>query len=128
MNEDLKRLKEAMSAFGGHLQDLQSEQGATTRELGSVVTTVGHLEKSVGALQKSVGELQNSVGDLKKSVKNLEARSVHSEAALTALGGTFASIDQILTGLLVESERVDIMEHDLTVLKTRVEQLEKRAS
>lgn len=97
MSDELKKLHEAMKAVGGHLQDLQHEQRATTRELGS----------------------------LAQSVKNLEARSVHMEATTTALGGTFASIEQILGNLFADHARI---EQTMADLIRRVEALENKAS
>ncbi|MBI3929459.1 MAG: hypothetical protein HY319_28195 [Armatimonadetes bacterium] len=135
MSEELEKLKEAMTAVGGHLQDLESEQSATVRELGSVVTTVGDLRHSVESLQHSVNNLEHSVKNLEHSVKNLQSRSVQMEAATVALGGTFASIEQILTTLLADQERVDkielrgeALEKTVHELARRVEALEKRAS
>ena len=100
MHDDLKKLREAMTAVGGHLQDLQSEQRATTRELGVV----------------------------QQSVTNLQARSVHLEAALAALGGTFASIEQILGNLLQAQARFETVADTVADLAKRVERLEQKAS
>lgn len=100
MSEELRKLKEAMAAVGGHLQDLQAEQNATTRELGVLHT----------------------------SVTNLQARSVQQEATMAALGGTFAGIETILTGLLEDREQVQTLSETVTDLVQRVEALEQRAS
>ncbi|MGE0493854.1 MAG: hypothetical protein AB7S38_31895 [Vulcanimicrobiota bacterium] len=149
MSDDLHQLRQAMTAVGGHLQDLQAEQSATTRELSTVVGVVGDLGTHMGKLQEDVGKLQEDVGKLQEdlgyvqrdvarldgAVKNLQARSVHMEATTVALGGTFASIEQILTRLLEDRAKVESVvkqNEELTGivsdLAARVEALERRAS
>ena len=100
MSDPLGKLRSALSAVEGHLQDLQGAQSATTRELGVLAGTV----------------------------KSLEGRSLAMEASLTALGGTFASIETILTELLADRQRLETVELTMTELARRVEALEKRAS
>ena len=128
MSDDLEQLRQALTAVGGHLQDLQGEQNATTRELSTVVGTVGDLGTHVGKLQEDVGRLDGAF-------KNLHARSVHQEATMVALGGTFASIEQILTRLLEDRAKVEAVARQneelkgiVTDLAARVEALERKAS
>ncbi|MHB2017641.1 MAG: hypothetical protein ACYCW6_11895 [Candidatus Xenobia bacterium] len=98
MSDDLEKLRHSMSQVGGHIQDLQAEQSATTRELGTATS-------SVTGMQAAITELQATTGELQKSVKGLEARSVHMESTMAALGGTFASIERIMTDVLTNQAR-----------------------
>lgn len=105
MSDDLNQLRQAMSAIGGHLQDLQAEQSATTRELSGMVGAVGDLGTHMGKLQEHLSQAQRDIVRLEGAVKNLQARSVQVEATTVALGGTFASIDQILAARVEALER-----------------------
>jgi len=101
MSDDLKKLQETMTAVQGHMQDLQGEQRATTHELKK-------LEASTSA-----------------GLKALEARSVHIEASMAALGGTFASIERLLEKVLSDQEDLQTKYNDIV---RRLEALEKKAS
>jgi chromosome segregation ATPase len=146
MSDELDPLKKALEAVGGHLQDLQADQGHTVHLLSQTVLVTGELQHSVGELQRGVGELQRSVGDLYRrtgdlqdAVRNLQARAVSQEATMIALSGAFAGIDQILTRLLTDrlesQEQLRILKTDneelrgaVSDLVRRVEALERRAS
>ena len=149
VSDELEPVRQALEAIGGHLQDMQSGQGQTVRELdrtvrvvGELHGNVGELQRNVGELHRNVGELHSNVGELQGSVKNLQARAVSQEATMIALTGTFASVEQMLTRLF--ADRVETQEllrsipklrqenQDLigivSDLMRRVEALERRAS
>jgi len=128
VDEDVRQLKEAMLTIGGHLQDMQGEQSASTREM------LG-LKAQFGVLQGHLAEFQRGLAEAHGGLSRLEARSLALEAGYAALGGTFASIERILTNLLADRERLATVEKDNASLRQtvadlarRVEALEKRAS
>lgn len=146
MSDELEPLRAVLDTVGGHLQDLRAEQSQTVLVLSQTVQVTGELQRNVGELQRNVGELQRNVGELQRNVgalqdavQNLQARAVSQEATMIALGGSFASIDQILTRLFaekVESQAIlrgiqlenQELKGSVSDLLRRVEALERRAS
>lgn len=110
MSDDPRKLKEAMAAVQGHLQDLQAGQKATTQEL------KGFREDYDRQSQATSG-----------SLKRLQDRSLSMETRMIALGGSFASIDQNLSTLLADHERLEELHTKFSDIVKRVDALEKKA-
>lgn len=146
VSDELEPLRQVLDTVGGHLQDLRAEQSQTVQVLSQTVQVAGELQRNVGELQRNVGELQRNVGELQRnmeemqaSMQRLQARAANQEATMIALGGSFASIDQILTRLFadkVENQAIlrglqlenQELKGTLSDLLRRVEALERRAS
>ncbi|MBI3929236.1 MAG: hypothetical protein HY319_27065 [Armatimonadetes bacterium] len=127
MSDDLQKLQEAMAAVQGHLQDLQAEQNATTRELGKFQTeTTAALKQFETGLKQLETGLKRLDGSTTAGFTTLTARSVQIEASLAALGGTFTSIDLILTKTLAGGDRVVDLEAKYADLQRRVEGWRRR--
>ncbi|MBI3924822.1 MAG: hypothetical protein HY319_04715 [Armatimonadetes bacterium] len=112
--DDLKKTLHEMRA---HLQDLDNSQNMTVREVDGVKAEVRDLGATADKMSTTVQRMEKGLDGLRNSV-------VLGHAATTALGGTFASLEQILEKLVTEGASTRQQLSDLT---RRVEQLEKKA-
>ena len=90
---DMDRLFQDVKA---HLQDLDHSQRMTLAELDTVRNNVDTLRNGVDTLRNDVDTVRNDVDRLSKDVGLLRKSVTLGHAATTALGGTFAGIEQIL--------------------------------
>ncbi|HEY4002119.1 MAG TPA: hypothetical protein VGO93_24825 [Candidatus Xenobia bacterium] len=126
MSDDLKKLQEAMREVHGHIQDLQSGQKASMHELKEFMRAT---DERFSVVEESIHLLRQTMSS---GLNLMVARYVSMEATVTALGGTFAGIEQILIRLISDQAdlqvKYDAMDSRHADVLRRLEALEKRAS